>query len=32
VLWIYLMFKAFKGDMYRLPIIAEYADKLEAAL
>ncbi len=30
VLWIFLMYKAFKGEMYRLPVIADYADKLEA--
>ncbi|SFM89622.1 DUF4870 domain-containing protein [Methanolobus profundi] len=30
VLWLYLMYMAFKGEMYRLPVIAEYADKLEA--
>ena len=29
VLWIFLMYKAFKGEMYRLPIIADYADQLE---
>ncbi|WP_342305925.1 DUF4870 domain-containing protein [Methanolobus sp. ZRKC5] len=30
VLWIFLMYKAFTGEMYRLPILANYADKLEA--
>ncbi|WP_094229208.1 DUF4870 domain-containing protein [Methanolobus psychrotolerans] len=30
VLWLYLMFMAYKGNMYRLPVIADYADKLEA--
>jgi uncharacterized membrane protein len=29
ILWIFLMFKAYKGEMYRLPMLAEYADKLE---
>lgn len=29
VLWIFLMYKAYKGEMYRLPVIAEYADQLE---
>jgi len=32
VLWIYLMIMSFKGNLYRLPVLAEYADKLEAAL
>ncbi|MEZ5334844.1 MAG: DUF4870 domain-containing protein [Methanolobus sp.] len=30
VLWLFLMYKAFTGDMYRLPMLAEYADQLEA--
>ncbi|ETA67425.1 putative membrane protein [Methanolobus tindarius DSM 2278] len=29
VLWLFLMFKAYKGEMYRLPVIADYADQLE---
>jgi uncharacterized membrane protein len=29
VLWLFLMYKAFSGEMYRLPMIADYADKLE---
>ncbi|WP_292468856.1 DUF4870 domain-containing protein [Methanolobus sp.] len=29
VLWFFLMYKAYKGEMYRLPVIAEYADQLE---
>ncbi len=29
ILWLYLMFMAFKGDMYRLPVLAEYADQLK---
>jgi uncharacterized membrane protein len=29
VLWIFLMYKAFSGDMYRLPMLADYADQLE---
>ncbi|MDK2940298.1 MAG: hypothetical protein PWQ51_2463 [Methanolobus sp.] len=29
VLWLLLMFKAFSGDMYRVPMVADYADKLE---
>jgi uncharacterized membrane protein len=32
ILWLLLMFKAFSGEMYRLPVIAEYADKLEGML
>ncbi|MDP2218166.1 MAG: DUF4870 domain-containing protein [Methanolobus sp.] len=32
VLWIYLMFMAYKGNMYRLPVVADFADKLENAL
>ncbi|WP_321430033.1 DUF4870 domain-containing protein [uncultured Methanolobus sp.] len=31
ILWLILMFKAFSGEMYRLPMIAEYADKLESS-
>jgi len=30
VLWIYLMIMSFKGNLYILPVLAEYADKLEA--
>ncbi len=30
LLWIFLMYKAFSGEMYRLPMLADYADKLEA--
>ncbi|SDG35905.1 Uncharacterized membrane protein [Methanolobus vulcani] len=29
VLWLFLMFKAFSGEMYRLPVLADYADQLE---
>ncbi|MDN5310352.1 MAG: hypothetical protein PWP14_1746 [Methanolobus sp.] len=32
LLWLYLMFMAYKGNLYRLPVVAEYADKLENAL
>jgi len=32
VLWLYLMFMAYKGNMYRLPVLADYADKLESSL
>jgi uncharacterized membrane protein len=32
VLWLYLMFMAYKGNLYRLPIVAEFADKLESSL
>jgi uncharacterized membrane protein len=32
VLWIYLMFMAYKGNLYRLPVVADFADKLENAL
>jgi len=28
VLWILLMVKAYQGERYRLPIAAEFADKL----
>jgi uncharacterized membrane protein len=31
ILWLILMFKAFSGEMYRLPMVAEYADKLESS-
>jgi uncharacterized membrane protein len=31
-LWLYLMFMAYKGAMYRLPVLADYADKLESSL
>ncbi|MDG6244987.1 MAG: DUF4870 domain-containing protein [Methanolobus sp.] len=31
VLWIFLMYKSFTGEMYRLPFIADFADKLESA-
>ncbi|WP_292468854.1 DUF4870 domain-containing protein [Methanolobus sp.] len=30
VLWLYLIFMAYKGNMYRLPVLADFADKLEA--
>ncbi|MBP1908213.1 DUF4870 domain-containing protein [Methanolobus bombayensis] len=29
VLWLLLMFKAFNGEIYRVPMVADYADKLE---
>jgi uncharacterized membrane protein len=32
VLWLYLMFMAYKGNLYRLPVLADFADKLENAL
>jgi uncharacterized membrane protein len=28
ILWILLMIKAYQGERYRLPIAAEFADKL----
>lgn len=27
VLWLFLMFKAYKGEKYKLPVIGEYAEK-----
>lgn len=30
VLWLFLMYKAFSGELYRLPMLADYADQLEA--
>ena len=30
ILWLYLMYMAYQGNLYRLPVIADYADKLEA--
>ncbi|AFV24592.1 protein of unknown function UPF0132 [Methanolobus psychrophilus R15] len=32
VLWLYLMFMAYKGNLYRLPVVADLADKLESSL
>lgn len=32
VLWLYLMYMAYQNNLYRLPVIADFADKLEAAL
>ncbi|MDK2835171.1 MAG: hypothetical protein PWP63_2258 [Methanolobus sp.] len=32
VLWLYLMFMAYKGNLYRLPVLADFADKQENAL
>lgn len=31
VLWLYLMFMAYNNNMYRLPVVADFADKLETA-
>jgi uncharacterized membrane protein len=30
IAWIYLMFKAYQGQMYKLPFIGAYADKWSA--
>jgi uncharacterized membrane protein len=29
IFWLLLMFKAYSGEMYRVPVIADYADQLE---
>ncbi|MDK2826134.1 MAG: hypothetical protein PWQ44_1314 [Methanolobus sp.] len=29
IFWLLLMFKAYNGEMYRVPVIADYADQLE---
>nr|WP_321496381.1 DUF4870 domain-containing protein [uncultured Methanolobus sp.] len=30
ILWLFLIYMAFSGKMYRLPVLADFADKLEA--
>ena len=27
ILWLFLMYKAFKGELYKLPIVGEFAEK-----